>query len=97
MRISDRYGIPGSNLQKPDKTKGKAEERTEEALSKDQVTVSDRAKEIGRLQVEVSKTPDIRTDRVNDVKNAINAGTYNVKGEAVAGKLVKEAIIDSLI
>ena len=97
MKISDRYEIPGSNLQKPEKTTGKAERKTEEALSRDQVTVSDRAKEIGRLRVEVSKTPEIRADRVDEVKNAINAGAYNVKGEAVAGKLVKEAIIDSLI
>lgn len=97
MRITDKVEITGANLQKPDKTKDKSGQKSEEVLSKDQVTVSESAKEIGRLQAEVSKVPDIRADRVDEVKNAINAGTYNVKGEAVAGKLVKEAIIDSLI
>lgn len=97
MRITDRVDITGSNVQKPDKVKEKSGEKPEEVSTKDQVTVSEKAKEIGRLQAEVSKIPEIRTDRVDEVKNAINAGTYNVKGEAVAGKLVKEAIIDALI
>ncbi len=97
MRITDKLEVVGPNLQKPDKPKEKGRERSEEVLSKDQVTVSERAKEIGRLQVEVSKLPEIRTDRVEEIKNAINAGTYDVKGEAVAGKLLKEAIIDSLV
>ena len=97
MRITDRVEIVGANLQKPDKTKGKGADEKVEILSKDQITVSESAKEIGRLQIEVSKVPEIRDDRVNEVKNAINAGTYNVKGEAVAGKLIKEAIIDSTV
>jgi len=97
MRITDRIEIVGANLQKPDKTKSKGTDEKVEVLSKDQITVSDSAKEIGRLQLEVSKVPEIRDDRVNEVKNAINAGTYNVKGEAVAGKLLKEAIIDSTV
>ncbi|MCL4536536.1 MAG: flagellar biosynthesis anti-sigma factor FlgM [Nitrospirae bacterium] len=97
MRITDKIEVVGSNLQKPDRAKEKAGERSEEVLSKDQVTVSEKAKEIGRLQIEVSKLPEIRTDRVDEIKNAINAGTYNVKGEAVAGKLLEEAIIDSII
>jgi negative regulator of flagellin synthesis FlgM len=97
MRITDKLEVIGPNLQKPDRSKEKGGERSEEVLSKDQVTVSEKAKEIGRLQVEVSKLPEIRADRVEEIKNAINAGTYNVKGEAVAGKLLKEAIIDSLV
>lgn len=97
MIISDRIEIVGANLQKPDKAKGKAADEKQEILSKDQITVSESAKEMGRLQLEVSKVPEIRDDRVNEVKNAINAGTYNVKGEAVAGKLLREAIIDSTV
>ncbi len=97
MRITDKLEVIGLNLQKPDRPKEKGGERSEEVLFKDQVTVSEKAKEIGRLQVEVSKLPEIRADRVEEIKNAINAGTYDVKGEAVAGKLLKEAIIDSLV
>jgi negative regulator of flagellin synthesis FlgM len=61
------------------------------------VSLSGTAKEIGRLQTAVSKLPDIRADRVEELQNAINSGTYNVKGDAVAGKLLNNAIIDKLI
>lgn len=96
MRIPDRIEVAGTNLQRPEKIKA-GEEKVGGVSSKDQVSVSSAAKEIGRLQMEVSKMPDIRTDKVNQIKNAIDSGTYNVKGESVAGKILKEAIIDSTV
>jgi negative regulator of flagellin synthesis FlgM len=99
MRITDRADIGGINFPKPEKGKEKAgTEKGGEVINRDdQVKISDSAKEIGRLQLAVSKLPDIRADRVEEVKNAITAGTYNVKGEAVAGKLLKETIVDHII
>jgi len=98
MIITDKVDIGGSGLQPTDRTKGQSTgAQGSGALPQDQVLVSEQAKEIGRLQAEVSKLPDVRTDRVGDVKNAINNGTYNVTGEAVAGKVLKEAVIDSII
>jgi negative regulator of flagellin synthesis FlgM len=98
MIIPERIEIVGTNLQPPEKTRERSGgERGEEVLSKDQVTVSERAKDIARLQTEVSNVPEIRADRVQELQNAINTGTYNVRGEAVAGKFIREAIIDSFI
>ena len=98
MIITDKVDIGGSGIQPPDKKKGQSTStQGGGAVPQDQVLVSDQAREIGRLQAAVSTLPDIRTDRVNDVTNAINNGTYNVNGEAVAGKVLKEAVIDSVI
>jgi negative regulator of flagellin synthesis FlgM len=99
MRITDKVDVGGVNFQKPEKGKDKASEGgVGDAASKDdQITLSGTAKEIGRLQTEVSKLPDIRTDRVDELKSTINSGAYNVKGEAIAGKLLNHAIIDELI
>jgi negative regulator of flagellin synthesis FlgM len=97
MIITDKVDIAGAGMQ-PEKVRGKASSGQKgEVIPQDQVVVSDQAKEIGRLQASVSKLPDVRPDRVEDVKNAVNSGTYNVKGEAVAGKVLKEAVIDSII
>src|SRR5208283_5660842 len=88
MIITDKVDIGGSGIQPPDRTKGQStSSQGSGAVPEDQVLVSDQAKEIGRLQAEVSTLPDVRTDRVNEVTNAINNGTYNVNGEAVAGKV----------
>ncbi len=98
MIITDKVDIGGSGIQPTDRTKAQGKgEQAGGVVPQDKVLVSDQAKEIGRLQAEVSKLPDVRPDRVGDVKNAINNGTYNVNGEAVAGKVLKEAVIDSVI
>ncbi len=98
MIITDKVDVAGSGIQPPDRTKGQnTGGQAGEAAPQDKVLVSDQAKEIGRLQAEVSTLPDVRPDVVNNVKNAINNGTYNVKGEAVAGAVLKEAVIDSII
>ena len=98
MIIGDRMEVNAVNFQKVEKGKEKVSgERSDEVLFKDQVSVSEKAKEIGRLQLEVSKIPEIRSDRVDEIKNAMDAGAYNVKGEAVAGKFLQEAVIDSII
>lgn len=99
MRITDKVDIAGAGgIQPSDKAREKdATSQTGGITPQDQVSVSGQAKEISRLQAEVSKLPDVRTDRVEDVKNAINTGTYNIRGETVAGKMLKEAVIDSVI
>ena len=102
MRITDKVDIGGVNFQKPEKTEKTTDKASEGktgevATQDDQITLSGAAKEIGRLQAEVSKLPDVRTDKVEELKSAINSGTYNIKGDAVAGKLLKNAIIDKLI
>jgi negative regulator of flagellin synthesis FlgM len=98
MIITDKVDIGGSGIQPTDRSKGQSTGGQAGGVApQDQVSVSDQAKEIGRLQAEVSKLPDVRTDRVGEVKNAINNGVYNVNGEEVAGKMLKEAVIDSVI
>ncbi|MDX9714398.1 MAG: flagellar biosynthesis anti-sigma factor FlgM [Dissulfurispiraceae bacterium] len=96
MKISDVVNVQDANFQNPDKSAAKVQQQ-QTAQKEDQVTVSDRAKEISRLRNDVNKIPDIRSDRVDDVKKAINTNTYNVKGEAVAGKIIREALIDSVV
>lgn len=87
--------IPNTQIAS-EKSPGKTSEKSEEVLTKDQVTVSESAKNISRLMVETSNIPDIRADKVEELKNAINSGTYEVKGSEVAGKIIKEALIDKL-
>ncbi|MCS7164349.1 MAG: flagellar biosynthesis anti-sigma factor FlgM [Thermodesulfovibrio sp.] len=90
-------GIAPNTQIAPEKSHGKAPERSEEVLTKDQVTLSEAAKNIARLMVEVSNLPDIRTDRVEELKNAINSGTYEIRGSEIAGKIIKEALVDKLV
>lgn len=89
-------GVAPNTQIAPERSQGKAAERSEEVLTKDQVTLSEAAKNIMRLMVEVSNIPDIRADKVEELKNLINSETYEVKGSEVAGKIIKEAMVDKL-
>ncbi len=101
MKITETSNLD-LNLQKSDKTKVTVnDEKTgtagEAASQGDQVSLSDAAKEMSRLSAEAMKLPDVRTDKVEKLKDAINSGTYNVKGDDVAGKILKDTIIDNVI
>jgi len=44
----------------------------------------------------VAQIPDVREDKVNDIKSRIEAGTYNVSMEDVAEKIISR-YLDELI
>ena len=55
---------------------------------KDEVEFSSTAKDFQTIYKLLSTTPDIREDKVSDIKTKINSGTYNVKAGEVADKIL---------
>ena len=55
---------------------------------KDEVALSKTAKDFQAVYKLLNATPDIRQDKVDDIKEKINAGNYNVKAEEVAEKIL---------
>ncbi len=58
--------------------------------SRDRITLSGKAKEINELKSLIDRMPEIRTDRVESIKKAIDAGTYNIDLLNVAKKILEE-------
>lgn len=56
--------------------------------SKDILNVSSFAHELSIASKAVKNSPDVRTDLVTDIKNRMEQGTYNVKPEDVAKKIL---------
>ena len=63
----------------------------------EKVQLSTRAKDIQRVKNIINTVPDIRTEKVNQLKRSIEDGTYNVKGEKVAEKMIKESLLDEIL
>jgi len=42
----------------------------------------------------IAELPDVREDKVQDLKSRIEQGTYNVSGEKIVDKMLGESIID---
>lgn len=56
--------------------------------SSDTVEISDRSRELARARQAVDAAPDVRADRVAEIKKQIEAGTYSVSPEQLASKLM---------
>ena len=57
--------------------------------SSDTVEISDRSRELARARQAVDAAPDVRADRVAELKKRIEDGTYSVSPELLARKLLE--------
>ncbi|HEY3198002.1 MAG TPA: flagellar biosynthesis anti-sigma factor FlgM [Nitrospirales bacterium] len=65
--------------------------------TKDEVRISTRAKQFQKAYELVAQTPDVRPEKVTPLQDAIKTGTYNVRGEQVANKLIANTILDTIL
>ena len=56
--------------------------------------LSDQSKEMKKIYVVQQMAPDIRTERVNEVKKLIEEDRYQVDSQAVAEKMIRESIFE---
>jgi negative regulator of flagellin synthesis FlgM len=56
--------------------------------SSDGLAVSAFAREMAKISSELSKIPEIREDRVKDLKRQVEDGTYDPNLKALAGRLI---------
>ena len=64
------------------------------AHRKDQVSLSPRAREILNAQKALAAIPDVRAEKVEEIKARIADGTYRIDGEQIADKMIREALAD---
>jgi negative regulator of flagellin synthesis FlgM len=63
----------------------------------DKIELSDKKIDIAKLVAKVNEVPSIREDKVNSIKEAIQNGTYNVKGDLVARAVLKGTLMDEIL
>jgi negative regulator of flagellin synthesis FlgM len=62
------------------------------AARTDTVVISDAAKRIQEARMQLDEIPDVRDDKVAQLRNQIENGTYQMDADKIAGKM----IVDSL-
>jgi len=98
MRINDKYA--GLNLDKLQQSKNSknaksgSESEKVSGTADDTVSISSKAKEVSSLTSKIKASPDVRTERVDELKSQIQNGTYDVQGRKVAEKMVNLAVDD---
>ena len=67
------------------------------AISGDTVNLSREAKEIQEAQKAAKIVPDVREDKVAEIQQRIQTGTYEVNGDKVAFNMLRESLINQKI
>ncbi len=62
------------------------------ARSADEVTLSDGARSLAAAHEAVKAAPDVREQKVADIKQQVDSGTYQVSARVLARKMVDFAI-----
>ncbi len=62
----------------------------------DQVTISSRGNDLGRLAELAKAAPEIRSERVAELKSALEDGSLKVDSRELAAKMFKEMSLESL-
>ncbi|UCE55416.1 MAG: flagellar biosynthesis anti-sigma factor FlgM [Desulfobacterales bacterium] len=90
---TDAYVKHINDKQKTEITSDKA---VNQGAKADKVDISDAAKEIQEVRKQLDNTPDVRTEKVEQLKNQIEKGTYEIKSEEIAEKMLKESLFNDL-
>jgi negative regulator of flagellin synthesis FlgM len=99
MKVSDVKDVTAQMVQqyqKNDSFVANSDQQATNATVKpeEKVDLSTKAKDIQQVQNALSSVPDVREQKVTDIKSQVQQGTYNVSGEKIAGKMVGESIVD---
>jgi negative regulator of flagellin synthesis FlgM len=64
------------------------------ARPEEKVDLSTKAKDIQQAKNALSAVPDVRENKVQEIRTQVEQGKYNVSAEKIAGKMVGESIVD---
>lgn len=98
MKIQGRKSYP-VGAQGPPSVPGQAPvDRTgeTEAVTGDTVEISSAGREVGSLRQALGAVPDVRTDRIEGIRDQVEEGSYHVESEVLAKRVVDEAIEDAI-
>ncbi|MFH0995940.1 MAG: flagellar biosynthesis anti-sigma factor FlgM [Pseudomonadota bacterium] len=65
--------------------------------SEDRVLLSPMAKEIQMVKSQLQEIPDVRVEKVIEIKNQIAQGSYQVSSERIAHRLMGESLLNELL
>jgi negative regulator of flagellin synthesis FlgM len=65
-------------------------------LESDRIELSVRSREIQNMDSLIRSAPDVREAKVEQIRSAIENGTYNVKAEKIAEKILGGNLLDDI-
>ncbi|MFH1146314.1 MAG: flagellar biosynthesis anti-sigma factor FlgM [Pseudomonadota bacterium] len=60
----------------------------------DQVNISPASRDVQKVQEVLKSTPDVRAEKVEELKQKVNSGQYKIDSQEIANKMIKSLITD---
>ncbi|MDH3800166.1 MAG: flagellar biosynthesis anti-sigma factor FlgM [Desulfobacterales bacterium] len=86
-----------NQVQNKDKVDATSEQPEKQQTKADTVVLSDTAKKVQEAQKQLETIPDVREDKVAQLKEQIENKTYDMDEEKIAGKMIKDALLNDLL
>ena len=86
-----------NQVQNKDKVDATSEQPEKQQTKADTVVLSDTAKKVQEAQKQLEAIPDVREDKVAQLKEQIENKTYKMDEEETAGKMIKDALLNDLL
>ncbi|HOJ52680.1 MAG TPA: flagellar biosynthesis anti-sigma factor FlgM [Syntrophales bacterium] len=104
MKITGRGELQNEALQKYQPTdavqKGKVKGEKAESpglVPEDKVSISAQSRDINIARGAIENLPEIREDRVAEIKKAVESGTYQVDADKLADKLALDSLVNIFV
>ena len=93
------YLKPEFQLQQRELASQQEKQKTQEQpeVPRDRLEFSVTGKELQYLSQKVSEAPEVRSERVAEIKSRIEAGTYNIQAQEIAEAMITGSLIDKSV
>lgn len=95
MKINNVTGMVGAYQQNATRKVSAAKEPGRPERN-DEVKLSREAQEVMSLKDKVAQAPEVRRERIEELRRQIEAGTYRPSGREIAAKMLKARVFDDL-
>ena len=85
-----------NQVQEKDKADAASEQPEKQQAKADTVVLSDTAKAVQEAKTQLDSIPDVREDKVAELREQIENGTYEVDSEKLAHKMITDSVLDDL-
>lgn len=83
-------------VQDKDRAAATSEQPEKQQTKADTVVLSDTAKAVQEAQTQLESIPDVREDKVAELKEQIDNGTYEIDAEKIADKMLRDSLLNDL-
>ena len=100
MEISDKNPVSINpyvkQIRQNESSAGPDRQKDRSVSGEDNVELSRAAGELKRTRKVLEEVPDVRQEKIERIKNQIENGTYEIKSDKIADKMVKESLMNDL-